>query len=45
MVIDGASEIAIRDEADKQGWKTMVTDGFIKSVDGLCDINDVIRHI
>jgi type II secretion system protein E len=45
MVIDGASEIAIRDAADEQKWKTMVIDGFTKSVEGLCDINDVIKRI
>ena len=45
MVIEGASEIAIRDTADDQKWKTMVIDGFIKSVEGLCDINDVIKRI
>ena len=45
LIVKNASEIEIREQANKDKWKTMVEDGYAKSVAGICDIEDVIKRL
>lgn len=42
-IIEGKSELVIRELASKKGFKTLLEDGIRKSSDGLCDIDEVIN--
>ncbi len=45
LIIKQASSDQIQDQAQKEGMRTMIEDGFIKAVQGLTSIEEVLRVI
>ena len=45
LIIQRSSSDAIQEQAQKEGMVTMVEDGFVKAVQGITSIEEVLRVI